>query len=259
MNWTDEAIVLSARSHGETSTIVTLLTAENGRHAGLVHGGQSRKKQHMLEAGNIVQASWRARLEDQLGFYNLEVMTPTAAPWLDHPRILAIIASATTLVEAALPERQSMPGIYNSLLALFQIRAPELWAPAYIKWEMGLLQELGFGLDLSSCALTGALDDLTHVSPRTGRAVTREAAEPYIEKLLPVPRFLCDSPEWEDEDIAMGLDLTAHFLSRHVFVNPQNRRLVPVDGMIPLARQRLTELYTPKTAKIEEEPSALLA
>lgn len=259
MDWTDEAIVLSARPHGETSMIVTLLTADNGRHAGLVNGGQSRKKQHMLEPGNIVQANWRARLEDQLGWYTLEVMTPTAAPWLDNPKVLATIASATTLVEATLPERQSMPGIYNSLLALFQIRDEELWPPAYIKWELGLLQALGFGLDLTSCALTGALEDLAYVSPRTGRAVTKDAATPYIGKLLPLPSFLFDGQDWDDDEVSMGLELTAHFLSRHVFRNPQNRRLVPVDGMIPLARQRLTELFAPRTAKNEDEPSALLA
>ncbi len=243
MQWTDEAIVLSARPHGETSMIVTLLTCDNGCHAGLVNGGQSRKKQHMLQPGNVVYADWRARLEDHLGWYNLEVLTPTAAPWLNDPQILAIISSATTLVEAALPERQAMSGIYNSLLALLQLQDRELWPPAYIKWEMGVLQALGYGLDLSCCALTGEVHNLAYVSPRTGRAVTEEAAKPYQEKLLRLPSFLCDQNGWDEEDIAIGLELTAHFLSRHVFANPQNRRLVPVDGMIPLARQRLTDMY----------------
>lgn len=256
MEWTDEAIVLSARRHGETSMIVTLLTSENGCHAGLVNGGQSRKKQHMLEPGNSVHASWRARLSDHLGWYNLEVLHPTAAPWLNDPEVLAIISSATTLVEAALPERQSMTGIYNSLQALFNISDRTLWAPAYIKWEMGLLQALGFGIDLSCCALTGALEDLAYVSPRTGRAVTEEAGTPYHDKLLPLPSFLSDGVDWDDDDIFMGLQLTAHFLSRHVFASPQNRRLVPVDGMIPLARQRLTDFYRPKTAKKGNEAAA---
>lgn len=239
--------------------IVTLLTSENGCHAGLVNGGQSRKKLHMLQPGNCVVASWRARLSDHLGFYNLEVITPTAAPWLDDPEVLAIISSATSLVEASLPERQSMPGIYNSLHALFSLKDRSLWAPAYIKWEMGILKALGYGLDLSCCAVTGMVDELSHISPRTGRAVTREAAEPYISKLLPLPSFLCGAQEWEDEDITQGLELTAHFLSRHVFANPQNRRLVPLDGMIPLARQRLSEFYRPKTEENEGKTASAVA
>jgi len=249
MNWTDKAILISARKHGETSMIATLLTAENGCYSGFIHGGQSRKKQHMLEIGNIVQANWNSRISDNLGFFNIEVLRPTASTWLDNPEILTIISSATSIVEASLPDRQSMPEIYHSLLALFSISDAKLWAPAYIKWEIGLLKALGFGFDLSCCALTGEKENLAYISPKTGRAVTKEAAKPYIDKLLVLPEFLHNYKDWCDSDIINGLNLTAHFLSRHVFINPQNRRLVPIDGMIPLSRQRLTEFYMDKINK----------
>ncbi|NCC03853.1 MAG: DNA repair protein RecO [Proteobacteria bacterium] len=249
MEWSDQAIVLSARPHGETAMIVTLLTENNGRHAGLVHGGQGRRKGPALQPGNHVQADWRARLVDHLGNLSLEVLTPTAALWLQQPEILSLISSATSMVEAALPERQPMSGIYNSLLALFSLPDTTFWAPAYIKWELGLLNALGYGLDLSSCAVTGEIENLAYVSPRSGRAVTAEAAEPYRDKLLPLPGFLCGNQEWDTLDIVDGLTLSEYFFARTVFANPQNRRLIPMDGMMPMARQRLYGYYEQKIAK----------
>lgn len=243
MEWKDEGIVLSARPHGETAMIVTLLTAAHGCHAGLVHGGQSRRRQSLLQAGNHVEARWNARLTDHLGNYTLEPLTAFAAPWLSDPEILALLASATTIIEASLPERQPMPRLFDSLIALFSLPDRSLWAPAYIRWEMGVLEALGYGMDLSCCALTGAKNGLAFISPRTGRAVTQEAAAPYHGKLLPLPSFLCGNPMWDESDILQGLDLTGHFLSRHVFANPQNRRLVPEDGTLPQARQRLAAYY----------------
>lgn len=243
MEWTDEGIVLSAQPHGETSVIVTLLTAEHGRHAGLVSGGQSRRNQATLMIGNHVTIRWRARLADHLGNLTLEVITPTAAPWLSDPEILALIASAAAVTEASLPERQPMVAIYAGLHALYALEDRSLWGPAYISWEIGVLKALGYGMDLSCCALTGANEGLAYISPRTGRAVTSEAAAPYIGKLLPLPGFLCGAANWDDTDIIKGLDLTAHFLMTHVFAHPQNRRLVPIDGTLPYARQRLCDYY----------------
>ncbi|HBM91021.1 MAG TPA: DNA repair protein RecO [Rhodospirillaceae bacterium] len=243
MEWTDEGILLSSQSHGETSSIVTLLTATHGRHAGMVAGGQGRRKSPLLQAGNHLMVRWRARLADHLGSLTLEMITPTVAPWLGDPEILALIASATSVTEASLPERQPMRALYAGLAALFALEEKALWGPAYVRWEMGLLQTLGYGLDMSCCALSGAKEGLAYISPRTGRAVTEAAAEPYIDKLLPLPGFMCGAPDWNDEDILKGLDLTGHFLSHHVFAHPQNRRLVPVDGMLPLARQRVASFY----------------
>lgn len=243
MEWTDEGLILSARPHGETASIVTLLTAEHGRHAGLVAGGQSRKQLATLQPGNHVAARWRARLTDHLGHWSLEVLTPTAAPWLHDPEILAIIASAAAVVEASLPERQPMPALYAGLCALFTLEDRGLWGPAYVTWEMGVLKALGYGMDLSCCALSGAREGLAFVSPRTGRAVTEEAATPFRDRLLPLPGFLCGAPDWDEAEIHKGLELTGHFLSRHVFAHPQNRRLVPEDGLLPFARQRLADFY----------------
>ncbi|MGE4350941.1 MAG: DNA repair protein RecO [Bdellovibrionales bacterium] len=243
MEWIDEGIILSAQPHGETSVIVTLLTAEHGRHAGLVCGGQSGRHQATLMVGNQVKARWRARLIDHLGTFSLEVLAPTAAPWLCDPEILALIASATTVTEASLPERQPMPALYDALLALFSLEDRTLWGPAYISWEIGVLKALGYGLDLSHCALTGACEGLAYISPRTGRAVTAEAAVPYKDRLLPMPAFLCGAANWDENDILKGLDLTGHFLSQNVFAHPQNRRLIPMDGDLPYARQRLVEYY----------------
>ena len=243
MEWTDEAIVLSAMPHGEAASIVTLLTAARGRHAGLVQGGQSRTRRPLLQGGNHVAARWRARVEGHLGNLSLELTHATLSPWLNHPEILAIIASAVAVTEASLPERQSMPDVYDGLCALFSLPCPDHWGPAYIKWELGILKALGYGLDMSCCALTGAKEGLAYISPRTGRAATAGAVEGFADKLLPLPVFLCGASDWSRGDIVKGLDLTGYFLSNYVFASPQNRRLVPGDGMLPLARQRLCAFY----------------
>lgn len=254
MEWNDEAIVLSVLPHGETSAIVTLLTSQRGRHAGLVSGGQSRSKRPLLQAGNRVTVRWRARLEGHLGNMSLELTHATMAPWLNHSEILSIIASAVTVTEASLPERQAMPHIYEGLCALFSLEQAEHWGPAYIKWELGVLKALGYGLDMSCCALSGAKEGLAYISPRTGRAATALAAAAYADKLLPLPAFLCGGNIGDESEIAKGLDLTGYFLENHVFINPQSRRLIPIDGMLPLARQRLRTLY-----QKDEQPIATAA
>lgn len=243
MEWIDEAIILSARPHGETSAVVTLITAQQGRHAGLVAGGQGRTRQPVLQPGNIVTAQWRARMADHLGHFVLDLDQSPASFWLDDPRILALIASAMAVTEASLPERQPMPGVYAGLKALLTIRDPDLWGAAYVQWEIGLLRALGYGLDLSNCAAGGDPTDLTYISPRTGRAVSREAGLPYHDKLFHLPSFLLGSGDIDDASIAQGLDITGHFLSRHVFCNPHSRLLIKQDGDLPAARQRLSELY----------------
>ncbi len=252
MEWIDEAIVLSARPHGENAAVVTLLAAAQGRHAGLVPGGQGRRAQPLLQPGNRVRAKWRARLADQLGQYTLEPMASHAAAWLDLPEILSIIASACAVTEASLPERQPMPGVYAGLATLLALHDADLWGPAYVKWELSLLHALGYGLDLSRCAANGEADDLAYVSPRTGRAVSRAAGEPYRGQLFPLPAFLLGSGAWEPADILQGLDLSGHFLSRHVFAHPHSRLLIPIPGDLPKARHRLAEYYRARM----EQPSA---
>lgn len=243
MEWTDEAIVLSVRAHGEHGAIVTLLTPQHGRYAGMMAGGQGARAKPVLQQGNRVKAVWRARLSEHLGSLSLDLSQSLAAAWLDEPEVLAAISSACAVTEASLPERQPMPSVYAGLSALFSLPDKDWWAAAYVKWEMGLLQALGFGLDLSRCAATGKAEDLIYVSPRTGRAVSRAAGEPYRDKLLPLPEFLLGGGVVEKRDIRQGLDLTGFFLSRHVFAHPHSRLLIAVPGDLPQARHRFAAFY----------------
>jgi len=235
MEWTDEGIVLSARPHGEAAAVATLLAREHGRHAGLVMGGRSSRQRGHMEPGTVVAVRWRGRLADHLGTYTLEPLRGYAAGLLDDPPRLAALTAACALVEAALPEREPHPGLFDGLCALLDVldTAPA-WAEAYVRWEVGLLAELGFGLALERCAvkgdLTGANDYLAYVSPRTGRAVSVSAAEPYRDRLLPLPGFLIGRGLGGSEEVAAGLRLTGHFLERHVLNAP-----------LPPARERLGE------------------
>ena len=241
MEWTDEAFVLAARRHGEGAAVAQLLTREHGRHAGLVHGGGSASKRALVEPGNRVQATWRGRLPEHLGRLTLEVERPYAAALMDDPTRLAALAAACAVAEIALPEREPHPALFLATEALLNSLAEtgdDVWPAVYIRWELGLLGELGFGLDLSACAATGQTDDLVFVSPRTGRAVSREAGAPYEDKLLRLPAFLAPAEGAEisvdPTDIHDGVRLTGYFLARHVF-DPLNRPP-------PNARDRLTDL-----------------
>jgi len=236
MDWQDDGIILSVRKHGESSAVVNLLTRTQGRHAGLVRGGSGKRLSGILQPGNKVQARWHARLPEHLGTYTVEPIRAYAAAALSDARRLAALSSACTLVEAALPEREPHPAILDALEVLLgALEDDTVWPVIYVKWEIGLLAELGFGLDLAHCAATGATEDLTFVSPRTGRAVSTAAAQPYKERLLPLPAFLLDSSA--EADIADGLRLTGYFLENHVF---QHR-----DTEIPAARRRLAERFRP--------------
>ncbi len=234
MDWQDNGIILSVRKHGETSAIVNVLTRTHGRHAGLVRGGGGKRMSGILQPGNKVQARWHARLPEHLGTYTVEPVTAYAASALSDARKLAALTSACALIEAALPERQAHPAVLDGLeVLLTSLDDDTVWPVIYVKWEIGLLAELGFGLDLAHCAATGTTEDLTYVSPRTGRAVSTAAAQPYKERLLPLPAFLLDSGA--DADIAGGLQLTGYFLENHVF---QHR-----DADMPAARRRLAERF----------------
>jgi len=222
MNWSDDGIVLSARKHGETSVIVTLMTAKHGCHAGLVRGGAGRRARGLYEAGNFVTADWRARLEEHLGTYTCELLKPNAALVLDDPIKLAGLSAACAVTERALPEREPHPELYESLSALVSAIEEENWLRYYVHWELGILTDLGFGLDLTSCAATGTQENLIYVSPKSGQAVSEEAGAPYKEKLLPLPRFLLESSadgEVSSGDLASGLELTGYFLERQVFIH----------------------------------------
>jgi DNA repair protein RecO (recombination protein O) len=234
MEWHDRAFVLAARRHGENGAIAELLTEQHGRHAGLARGGQSPKLRAVLQPGNEVAAVWRGRLSEHLGTVACELVRPHAAGMLDDPGRLAGLTAAAALLAAALPEREPYPDVFASFERLLQVLDSGMdWAAHYVGWERDLLAALGFGLDFSRCAVSGATTDLAYVSPRTGRAVSREEGLPYRDKLLVLPRFLwCDEPA-DRPQIELGMKLTEHFLVHHVFV-PQGRTLPP-------ARSRLAE------------------
>lgn len=231
MEWREESIVLGVRRHGETSVIADLLTAARGRWLGLVRGGRSRAMRPVLQPGNLVLAKWRARLEDHLGSFVIEPVSLRAGLIMDDPLRLAGLATLTALAQF-LPEREPHPRIYEAMrLVLDNLDdGGDIWPALMVRWELGLLDELGFGLDLARCAVTGSADDLTYVSPKTGRAVSREAGEAYRNKLLALPGFLKGSQAATPNlaDIIAGFELTGYFLARHVFeprgvVAPESR------------------------------------
>ena len=221
MEWHDTGFVLLARRHGESALIVELLTAEHGRRAGLVRGGQSPRRRALFQPGNHLTVEWRGRLAEHLGAFDCELLEASAAHFMDDAGRLGALNAATALMLAAVPEHEPHPDLYASFAELLRAlamreRAPP-WATAYVRWECELLTALGYGLDLTSCAATGATDDLAYVSPRTGRAVSRGAGQPYRDKLLPLPEFLwCDAAA-TSADIVAGLGLTRHFLVHHLF------------------------------------------
>ena len=228
MEWADDAFVLSARTHGEAGALVELLTERHGRFAAHVAGGASRRMKPVLQPGARVLAEYRARTADHLGSAQLEPAGEGPAALFDDPLALTGLASAAAVTAAALPEREPHPGVFAAFEALAAAFAhPEVWPAIYVRFEAGLLEEMGFGLDLSRCAVTGSPDDLAWVSPRTGRAVGREAGAAYADRLLSLPPFMLGSQGGlRAGDIAAGLAITARFLERDVF-GPLNRPLPP--------------------------------
>ncbi|WP_340644777.1 DNA repair protein RecO [Phenylobacterium sp.] len=226
MEFEDDAFVLSARPHGESGAIVEFLTAAHGRYAAHVPGGASRRIKPFLQPGARTVMSYRARVSDQLGSASVEPVGEGPSALFDDALALAGLSAAAAVAAAALPEREPHPGAFYAFEALTDsLIHPDIWPAIFVRFEAGLLQDLGFGLDLSKCAATGALDNLIYVSPRTGRAVCAEAGEPYKDKLLHLPPFLLSAQGGiQPGDVRAGLDLTAHFLQAFVF-NPLNRPL----------------------------------
>lgn len=240
MQWSDEGIVLASRQHGETSAIAEILTRSHGRHLGLVRGGRSKRMRPALQAGNLVKADWRARLSEHLGSYSIELLEPHAARVLDDRAALAGLNTLTTL-SGLLPERDPHEALYDgTMMVLRALSEGDHWPALLVRWELALLDELGFGLDLQTCASTGQTSGLVYVSPKSGRAVSREAGEPYAGKLLPLPAFLLpgngNGAEPMPDDIANGFRLTGFFFDKHIW---EPRELKP-----PQARARLVTLLS---------------
>ena len=249
--WADTAMILSARPHGEASSLVTVLTREYGRRAGLVRGGQSKSMRGILQPGNGVAVEWRARLESHLGTLKAELATPRASAVMEDPLRLAGLASLCTVVEGCVPEREPCPEVFNATETLAGLMAgdaiDEAWLAGYVKWEVAMLAVAGYALDLGRCAVTGEREGLAYVSPRTGAAVTPAGAGVHKPKLLVLPRFLggVDAEDGDggektvEQDLLDGMELTRHFLEEKVF-GFHHKPLPPARGrLMELARRRL--------------------
>ncbi|AEP09304.1 DNA repair protein RecO [Micavibrio aeruginosavorus] len=224
-SWRDHGIVLAVRAHGEGGAVVSVLTETYGRHAGYVRGAGSSRLRGILEPGNLVQVEWRSRVADQLGSFAIEPERAITGPLLSDPLKLAALTSACALCDFALPEREAHPGLFHGLLALLDTMGnDDIWGAAYVMWEIAFMRELGFGLDFSRCVAGGDSNRLAYISPKSGRAVSVDAAAPYKEKLLPLPGFL-KSPGLDGageagmDDVLTGLKMNAYFLEHWVFVH----------------------------------------
>ncbi len=233
IEWREEGVLLAVRRHGESAAIIEVLTRGHGRHAGVVRGGQSRKVAPALQPGAQLDLTWQARLEDHLGAFRVEPVRSRAALLMSDRLALAGLNAVCALAGFVLPEREPHAAFYDRTVQLLDLMgATGAWPLAYLRWEAALLDEMGFGLDLSACTVTGAAENLVYVSPRTGRAVSRDAAGAWRDRLLPLPAALLGRGPAPDAEILDGLLTTGHFLAE---------RLAPAlgDRPLPPARDRL--------------------
>lgn len=219
--WTDNAIILSYKTHGEHGAILSVLTEQYGRHNGYLYGAHSARKKALLDVGTITQLTWSAKAHDQLGHFQIEDGDNTALDFLDDPLRLAGLLSVCALIDQTLPERENHTGLYWGTRALFeQMVHDHIWGAAIVMWEISFLRELGFALDFSKCAGGGGVDDLIYMSPKSGCTVSREKGEIYKDKLLPLPNFLINREMTTDIsilDILKGIAMTGYFLEHWVF------------------------------------------
>jgi len=242
MEWSDDGIVLGVRRHGEANTIVELLTRAHGRHLGLVRGGAGARMRPVLQPGNTVAATWRARLDEHLGYYAIDGIRLRAATVLSSSHAVYGVTHLASLARL-LPERDPHEEIYGMFEAILDDFDDIGGAAVHVvRFELAMLAELGFGLDLSSCAATGVTEDLIYVSPKSGNAVSRQAGEPWQDRLLRLPPFLrgdAESNGWSDSDLRDGFNLTGLFLVRHV-LEPRGQRLSDArDGFIAAVARRI--------------------
>lgn len=242
MDWRDQGIVLSARKHGETSAIVEVFTPDHGRHAGVVRGGTSRKMTPTLQPGSQVDVVWRARLQEHIGSFVVEPLRSRAGVLSDR-LALAGLNTVTALLGFCLPEREPHPPLYHRTEQLLDLLGQnEVWPLAYLRWEQALLEELGFGLDLSVCAVTGATEGLIYVSPRSGRAVSEQGAGAWADRLLPLPPCLLGKGDAPDEEVLSALHTTGFFMEQRLALALGNKPL-------PVARGRFVDVLSRRVAR----------
>lgn len=238
MDWRDTGILLSCRPHGESSAIIDTFTPEHGRHAGVVRGGTSRKIAPILQPGAQLDLAWRARLEEHIGSFSVEPVRSRAALVMQSRLALAGLNAVTALLSFCLPEREVHIDLYAQTVRLLDLLGQDdIWPLAYLRWELFLLEDMGYALDLKSCAVTGTTDNLIYVSPKSGRAVSAAAAGEWADRLLPLPPVMLGQGSAPDSEIRDGLRTTGHFLHAHLAADLGTRPL-------PDARARLLDRIT---------------
>ncbi|OUR76396.1 DNA repair protein RecO [Alphaproteobacteria bacterium 46_93_T64] len=245
MHWIDDGLILSAKKYGENSVILQALTREHGRHAGLVRGGTGKRLRGILQSGNLVGLRWQGRLSEQLGNYAVEANNSAGALLFDQPLKLAAASAALSLLEKVLPERETHTSLFEASLLLIKNLSGgiEHWGPLFVRWELGLLTEMGYGLDLSECASTGIREDLVYVSPKSGRAVCAAAGFPYHDRLLGLPEFLVPETgrsvdRMMPQQILDGLHLTGYFIHKNLLPHYGNEALPARERFVFSLEQR---------------------
>ncbi len=238
IEWRDEGAILATRPFGETSAIVEVFSAEHGRHAGVVRGGASRKAAPNLQPGTQVSVVWKARLDSHLGSFSLEPLRSRAAVAMADRLALAGLNAVCGLLTHVLPEREAHVALYERTISLLDLLGQtDVWPLAYLRWEQALLEEMGFGMDLSACAVRGVNEDLIYVSPKSGRAVSRAGAGEWADRMLPLPPVLAGKGDASNAEIAKALGTTGHFLEHRLIKSISDRP-------IPAARNRLVSMIS---------------
>jgi len=236
IEWRDEGALLKVRKHGENAAIIEVFTTGHGKAAGVVRGGTSRKIAPLLQPGAQLDVTWKARLDGHLGSFTIEPIRSRAAQVMQDRLALAGLNAVTGILSFVLPERETYGPLYARSVHLLDLLGQnDVWPLAYLQWEVALLEEMGFGMDLSACAVSGLNDDLFYVSPRTGRAVSRLAAGDWADRLLPLPHVLLGKGDADMGEIVKALRTTGHFLHNHLVKSLGDRKL-------PAARQRLIDV-----------------
>jgi len=241
MEWRDQGIILSTRKHGENSVILEVFTPERGRHAGVVRGGTSRKMTPILQPGGQVEVTWKARLADHIGSFTVEPLRSRASVLSDR-FALAGLNAVTSLLSFALPDREAHLSLYQKTAPLLDLLGQnDIWPLGYLHWELALLEELGYGLDLSACAVTGRTEGLRYISPKSGRAVTEDGAGEWADRMLPLPEVLLGQGADDDQAVSEALRVTGYFLEN---------KLAPSLGHKPLpdARARFLDALSRRVA-----------